>query len=205
MSNRGRPRSFDRDAALRRAMEVFWERGYEGTSIADLTAAMGIGAPSLYAAFSCKEELFQEAVALYDATEGEATNRALRDEPTARSAVEAMLRDNARNYARADRPTGCMIVLAATTASPRNDAIRALLAASRQRSIEALERRLEQGIADGDVPAKTDTASLAAFYVTVLEGLSIRARDGTSQETLDAIADYAMASWDALAPPATVA
>ena len=118
MASRGRPRSFDRAAALRQAMAVFWQRGYEGTSLGDLTAAMGINRPSLYAAFGCKEALFHEAVALYDAVEGGATARALQDEPTARAAVEAMLCDNAEAYAAPDKPPGCMIVLGAMLGTP---------------------------------------------------------------------------------------
>src|SRR5919112_1807947 len=98
MAERGRPRAFDRSAALRRAMEVFWQCGYEGASLGDLTAAMGINRPSLYAAFGCKEALFREAVALYDAEEGAEADRALRECRTAREAIEAVLRDKARTY-----------------------------------------------------------------------------------------------------------
>ncbi|MGH8931412.1 MAG: TetR/AcrR family transcriptional regulator [Egibacteraceae bacterium] len=198
MAQRGRPRSFDRAAALRRAMEVFWERGYEGASLSELTAAMGINSPSLYAAFGCKEALFREAVALYDATEGSVTSSALRDEPTARDAVEAMLRNNADLYANPDKPSGCMIVLAATTCTPANSRVRDHLAECRRDARDALHRRLERGVVEGDLPAGTDTAALAAFYYTVLEGLSLQARDSPSREPLEAIITCAMAAWNEL-------
>lgn len=197
MSKRGRPRAFDRAAALRRAMEVFWERGYEGTSLGDLTAAMGINRPSLYAAFGCKEALFREAVELYGSAEGSATNRALR-EPTARAVVEAMLRGNVEAYLDPKNPAGCMIVLAATLGSPESKGVRDHLAECRRSGQVALQRRLERGVAEGELPAGTDTAALAAFYTTLLQGLSIQARDGASRETLNAVVDNAMAAWDAL-------
>lgn len=202
MAERGRPRAFDRAEALRRAMTVFWSRGYEGTSIGDLTEAMGINKPSLYAAFGCKEELFLEAVALYDAVEGNAGERALQEEPTARAAVEAMLRDNAEAYSASDKPPGCMVVLSAILGTPENRAVRERLAENRRAGQEALRRRLDRGIAEGDVPPGTDTARLAAFYTTVLEGLSIQARDGASGQALQAIVDCALQAWDVLVGPA---
>jgi len=180
-------------------MEVFWERGYEGTSISDLTAAMAINAPSLYAAFGSKEELFRAAVALYDTLEGSATERALREAPTARTAVEAMLRDNADIYTDPNKPSGCLIVLGATTWTPHNKAVRAYLTDLRRQTFEALRGRLERGIADGDLDSSADVDALAAYFNTVLEGLSIQARDGTSRETMHAIIDCALAGWDTAA------
>src|SRR4030081_2008822 len=112
MSPRGRPRSFDREEALRQAMYVFWELGYECASMNDLTTAMGIGSPSLYAAFGSKEALFREAVALYNEVEGEVPQQLLRDLPTAEAAIEALLRHYAQTYVDPARPTGCMVALA---------------------------------------------------------------------------------------------
>src|SRR5918992_925519 len=201
---RGRPRGFDRDAALRRAMEVFWQRGYEGTSISDLTAAMGINSPSLYAAFGSKEELFREAIDLYDTTDGSASERALREGPTARAAIEAMLRDNAELYADPEKPSGCMVVLGTTTWTPHNEAVREYLADIRHKTFELIRARLERGVAEDEIPAGADVEGFAAYYNTVLEGLSIQARDGASRESMHTIIDCAMATWDVSLTPARV-
>ncbi|WP_020668359.1 TetR/AcrR family transcriptional regulator [Amycolatopsis nigrescens] len=198
MSPRGRPRGFDRDEALREAMYVFWERGYEGTSLSDLTAAMGINSPSLYAAFGGKEALFRETVELYGTTTGGLTARALRDQPTARAAVEAMLRDNAATYTSSEHPTGCMVVLAGTNLAPANRGVCEYLVELRRENQEALRQRLHRGVTEGELPGSTDTAGLAAYYVTVLHGLSIQARDGADRSVLSAVIDNAMASWEPL-------
>lgn len=201
MAARGRPRTFDRDAALQRAMEVFWARGYEGVSLSDLTEAMGIASPSLYAAFGSKEALFREAVELYGTLEGGASARALAAQPTARAAVEAMLRDNASGYTAPGRPTGCMVVLAATNVSPANQGIGDFTAEQRRTAREAVRARIARGVADGDVGPGTDVDALAAYVATVLHGLSFEARDGVSCDTLNAIVDRAMVAWDALVAP----
>jgi AcrR family transcriptional regulator len=202
MAERGRPRGFDRDEALRRAMEAFWEHGYEGTSVGDLCTAMGIRPPSLYAAFGCKEALFREAVALYEGMEGEPPLRALRDAPTAREGVEAMLRANVRSYTAAGRPTGCMIVLAATTYTPTTAGIRDFLAEERRSATAAVRERLARGQAEGDVPPGADTGALAAYVMSVQYGLSLQARDGAGRAELNTVVDCLVAGWDALLPPA---
>lgn len=199
MAERGRPRAFDREDALRRAMTLFWSHGYEGASLGDLTAAMGINKPSLYAAFGCKEELFREAVAFYDASEGAVLQQALETAPTARAAVEALLRVNADAYAHPKKPRGCMIVLSSLVGAPENEELRRFLAKLRRQGEDDLRRRIERGRAEGDVPPGADPRRLARFYTTVLQGLSVQARDGASRKALNAIVDDAMAAWDSLA------
>lgn len=195
MPGPGRPRSFDRDVALRAAMHMFWEHGYEAVSISDLTAAMGIGTRSLYAAFGSKEELFREAVTLYNSA---APAAVLDRQPTARQAVEAMLRDNADAYLDPGTPRGCMVVLAATNTSPANEHVRKLLADLRDDDRAAVLARLRRGVEDGDLPAAADVEGIAWFYLTVLHGLSIQARDGCSPSAMRKIIDNAMESWDSI-------
>jgi AcrR family transcriptional regulator len=199
MAGRGRPRTFDRDEVLRKALLVFWERGYQNTSMADLTAAMGINSPSLYAAYGSKEKLFREALALYSDTEGVYTRRALAEQPTARAAVEVMMRDNAAAYTDPTTPRGCLVVLAAPIATPDNPAIPEELARHRAEVQHAVRARIQRGIAEGDVPAEADPDALAAFYATVLNGLSLQARDGATLDTLQVVVDNAMTAWPA--PP----
>ncbi|WIX79929.1 TetR/AcrR family transcriptional regulator [Amycolatopsis carbonis] len=195
MSPRGRPRAFDREHALTQAMFVFWERGYEGTSLADLTGAMGINPPSLYAAFGGKEALFREAVERYGETYGSHTPRALREESTARAAIEAMLRDNARSYVDPAHPSGCMVVLAATNCSPANGGVCAHLRAQREEVRDLVRARLRRGVKEGDLAESVDIEALGAYYATILFGLSMQARDGVDLAGLTAIIDAAMLCW----------
>lgn len=195
-SARGRPLGFDREAALVRALHLFWERGFEGTSMSALTAAMGISASSLYATFGSKQELFREVVSYYNDPRRSPTARALADQPTARDAVEAMLRHNVREYTDSDTPAGCLLVLGATGYPPASAAIRDLLRELRDRDQRDLRARLDRAVSDGELPASVDTAGLAAYVTTVLHGLSVQACDGTSSETLDAVVDAAMLTYD---------
>jgi len=197
MAVRGRPRAFDRAAALRLAMEAFWEHGYEGTTIGDLTARMGIRPPSLYAAFGSKEALFRDAVALYEGLEGEPPMKSLREAPTAIAGIEAMLRANVRSYTAPGQPTGCMVVLAATTYTPSTEGIRDFLAELRRSGTLAVADRLVRGQADGDVPPGADAGALAAYVMSVQYGLSLHARDGATREQLDTVVDCMLAGWDA--------
>ncbi|MFF4855861.1 TetR/AcrR family transcriptional regulator [Streptomyces rubiginosohelvolus] len=198
MAERGRPRAFDRAVALRGAMEVFWELGYEGTKLTDLTGAMNINSASLYNTFGSKEQLFREAVALYGSTTGSATARALREEPTARAAVEAMLRGNIDIFADTGTPSGCMIVLAAANCAHQNRGVAEHLTGHRRRTVAELEDRLERAITEGELAPETDVRSVADFYATILYGLSIEARDGVPVERLRSTVDRAVGLWDAL-------
>ncbi len=197
MKERGRPRKFDRQLALRQAMQVFRERGYDGASLGDLTAVMGINSPSLYAAFGCKESLFREAVDLYVATDGAMTRKALVTAGTAREAVACMLREAARDFSGAPG-RGCLVVLGAPHRTPGNNTVYDDLAKRRAQALVQLRRRLKKGIVDGDVPRGTDIGSIAAFYTTVLNGLSLQARDGASRRCLLGVVACAMSAWDAL-------
>lgn len=192
----GRPRQFDREEALNKAMRLFWERGYEGTSVGDLADALDIGKPSLYAAFGHKEQLFLETLDLYQSTRGSFAEGSLDAFPTARAAIESVLRRNAEIYVDPSTPSGCFIVLAAVVGSPQNAELRANLAQRRQDSQNLFARRIAQGIADGDVAATADPQAIAAFYITVINGLSLQARDGASRAALDRIVGGAMAAWD---------
>ncbi|HEV7328681.1 MAG TPA: TetR/AcrR family transcriptional regulator [Bosea sp. (in: a-proteobacteria)] len=176
-------------------MAVFWERGYEGTSLADLTEAMGINRPSLYGAFGNKEELFAEALALYEGIEAEQITKALNEAPTAREAIEATLRYNARVYAQDGRPRGCMIVLSLLVGTPESRPVRNLLAERRRVGEHELRDRIARGQAEGDVPSSAAPRQLAAFYTAILQGMSITARDGASREQLDGIVATAMGCW----------
>jgi AcrR family transcriptional regulator len=191
---RGRPRSFDREEALERAMEVFWRQGYEATSIGDLTAAMGINPPSLYAAFGDKERLFLEAVERYECRPGFGAS-VLCEEPTARGAIERLLEESARELTRRGHPRGCMVVTAATNCSIGSAHLQAALAKRRAASEAYVKARIERGIRDGEVPPTTDAGALAKFYTTVIQGMTIQARDGATRKRLLAVGEAAMRAW----------
>lgn len=196
MSTRGRPRSFDRDAALHRAMEVFWTKGYDNASLADLTAAMGIAPPSLYAAFGSKDGLFRAAVTHYVETEGGGIWEGVEAAPTARAAVEHVLRASAEAFGRGPVSRGCMIVLAAPQMEGASAEACAELQRFRLENIAILERRLQRAVREGELPPSTDCKAIASYYATLQHGLSITARDGADRATLLGIADRAMAGWD---------
>lgn len=194
---RGRPRSFDRDAALERAMEVFWRSGFEGTSLNDLTEAMGINPPSLYAAFGDKEKLFLECIERYQDRHGCACP--YEAEATARRSVEKLLLYMAAELTKACNPRGCMMVMAAATCTGSSEKMQSVLQERRKSSRARIKERIERGIEEGDVPRGTDAAALADFYATVISGMSLQARDGASRKSLLATVETAMRAFPA--PP----
>ncbi|PMR76524.1 TetR/AcrR family transcriptional regulator [Billgrantia endophytica] len=200
MSPRGRPRGFDREDALRRAMEVFWAQGYESASLTDLTRAMGINAPSLYATFGSKEALFREAVELYIRTEGSGIWEAVETASTARAAIEHVLYATAEAFTQGPESRGCLIVLAAPQIQCANREVCEVLKRHRLENGQLLERRLQRAVDAGELPPSTDCGAIANYIVTVQHGMSIQARDGASRDMLRAIADCTMAGWEALLP-----
>ncbi|WP_035798710.1 TetR/AcrR family transcriptional regulator [Kitasatospora mediocidica] len=190
---RGRPRSFDREAALAQATTLFWEKGYEATSIADLTEVMGIRAPSLYAAFGDKRALFDEVVASYQQTFGAFSSRALEEEPTTRAGIARLLREAAREYSLPGRPHGCLIVSAAVNCGSQG--VRLALREIRNAAIAELERRIAAAVECGEEPAESDPAALARFTGAVIQGMSQQARDGADRTELEGVAEAAMRAW----------
>jgi AcrR family transcriptional regulator len=195
---RGRPREFDRDEALHRALDVFWQRGYQGTSISTLTDAMGIGSPSLYAAFGSKADLFREATELYLSEDGAEPCRLLDAGETARSSVEAFLRANADLFTRDGGPSGCMLTRAVSTCpDDGDDEVRACLAESVGQRRREIEARLERGRAAGETLPCTEVRTLAEYVDTIVQGMAIRAIEGASRPSLHRTVDLAMLTWDA--------
>lgn len=176
-------------------MQVFWRQGYESTSINDLTKAMDINPPSLYAAFGDKEQLFLAAVERYGCGAGQTTAAMLNEAATARGAVEQLLEKAAREFTNRSHPPGCMMVTAAGSCTAASTHMKTALADRRASSEVTLRARIKRGVTEGELPAGTDAGALARFYVTVLEGMSIEARDGASRKSLLATAAAAMRAW----------
>lgn len=194
-AERGRPRGFDRDAALEQAMRLFWRKTYEGTSLADLTAAMGINAPSLYAAFGSKEALFREAVAHYSDHHGTEIWHSLRDIPAIDTAVDAFLHATARSYSTPGVPAGCLIVLGTQHGDDADDPAHRELRTRRRASLDAITDRLTRAVTEGELPSGFDVAGAAAFLLSVQTGMSVLARDGADRAALDAAARGGVLGW----------
>ena len=189
----GRPRAFDTEVALDAALRVFWEKGYEGASLPDLTTAMGINRPSLYAAFGNKEELFRKALDLYADRACAYVSEAL-SAPTAHAVARAFLHGVAARQA-SDGPKGCLMVQGALSCSDAAVAIRNELAARRLATEGRLRERLEQALAAGDLPAGQDPAALARYLTTVSQGMAVQASGGATCDQLTAVAELALAAW----------
>ena len=189
-----RPRNFDVDEALDRAVLVFWRLGYERTTLTDLCEAMGINRPSLYAAFGSKEELFHRALDRYgngpDAYEAQAL--AL---PTARGAAEALLQGAIERQTGIDTPHGCLAVLGATTHPDTNSPVARALIDARTVGEDAVRARLGRARDEGDLPADADPAELAAYLRTVIYGMTVKAAGGATRPELERVAELALRAW----------
>jgi AcrR family transcriptional regulator len=191
----GRPREFDRDAALEAAMLLFWRKGFAATSMNDLCDAMGVRSPSLYAAFGSKEDLYLEAIEHYAATQGAAAWDPLMQGATARAGIENVLIAAADILPKSRiTPAGCMAMLGAV-ADEWPPAVARAVKKLRQDSLGMLRARLQGAVASGELPGSVNIDALSRFYLTVFEGMAIQAKDGATQAELQAVAAMAMAAW----------
>jgi AcrR family transcriptional regulator len=190
----GRPREFDPDKALDAALHVFWSRGYEGASMNDLTEAMGITKPSLYAAFGNKEELFRKALDRYVDGPGGYVQVAL-SKPTVREVVEHLLFEAAAAVTDPNHPAGCLAVQGALSCGEAAESIKQELMARRARGEQDLRQRFDRAVAEGDLPKDTDAADLARYLSAILQGMAVQAAGGTSRAQLRKIAEITLRSW----------
>ena len=190
-SNVGRPRAFDMDTALEKALEVFWRKGYDGTSLSDLTEAMGINKPSLYAAFGNKEQLFLKAIELYESRPCAFFLPAL-EKPTAYEVAEHILFGAAANMANKDQPQGCVVIQGALSCSEAAATVKEALINRRLESQQKLLQRFERAKAEGDLPATINAQTLAQYLGTVLQGMAIQANNGATPEQLSLVAEMAL-------------
>ncbi len=190
----GRPLSFDREAALHEAMLLFWRHGYESTSLADLTAAMGVTAPSIYAAFGDKKRLFLAAVDRY--LSGPSSPQTIIDQaPTARDAAWVLISGAVIAFTGEETPPGCMLATSAISCSAGAADVQRTLAETRNAVEEHLRARLDRAVVAGELPVGTDTEALAALVTTIIQGTSTLARDGASREKLERVAAMGMRAW----------
>jgi AcrR family transcriptional regulator len=193
-ASRGRPRAFDADKALEKALLLFWRKGYEGTSLSDLTRAMGINRPSLYAAFGDKEALFRKAVDRY--AEGPAAYvREALELPKALAVVERLMRGAIELLTDPRTPQGCLLVQGALSCSKAADPIRRELIARRTEGEAALRRRLKRAISEGDLPAGANAADLARYVVIVIHGMAVQAASGATRAELNRVVETALGAW----------
>ena len=190
----GRPLSFDRDAALRQAMLTFWRHGYETTSVADLTAAMNVSAPSLYTAFGNKRQLFLEVLRLYAGDPAE-MERAIADAPTARHAAHELMNAAATTYTGETTPKGCLLASATASGSAASADVQRAVADIRRSVERCLLVRIERDIRDGVLPPGTQAAPLAGLILAVTQGMSVLARDGALRTSLLAMVEAALRAW----------
>jgi len=190
----GRPRSFDTSKALDRALDVFWRKGYEGASLSDLTKAMGINRPSLYAAFGDKERLFRKVLDRY--AEGPASySTAALQEPTSRAVVERLLYGAADLLTSPGNPRGCLLVQSALACGDGADCVRKELISRRMAGEAALRGRLNRARMEGDLPLEANPVSLARYIVTMTQGMSVQAVSGATRRQLHRVIGIALQSW----------
>ena len=195
MSQLGRPKTFDRETALDAAMLLFWERGFEQTSVDELAAAMGIRTSSLYSSFGDKEELFLAAVDHYRTGRGSIYDKVVNEGKTAREGFTKLFKLAAKEMTRQDQPRGCMLSLALPTCSPKYDELQKELDRLRMISETIWINRLQAAVQSKEIPKSTNLRLLAAFFRTTLFGMTLQARAGASQSLLLEIGKLALQVW----------
>ncbi|KQN83835.1 TetR family transcriptional regulator [Sphingomonas sp. Leaf67] len=193
---KGRPREFCVDKALAAALGVFWSKGYEGASMSDLTEAMGITKPSLYAAFGNKEALFHKALELYESEKLEYMREALR-QPTARAVAERLMRGAIDAQMSSCDPKGCLGVISATACGAEAESIKADVMQRRASSQAALLERFEQAKRDGDLPGHVDIDGLTSYLYAIVQGMAVQAGSGATRADLERIVDTSLLMWPA--------
>ncbi len=197
MARTGRPRIFDRDEAVVQAMLLFWEQGFEATSLLQLRAVMGdISAASFYAAFESKEALYKEAVERYMNTFGRVTKSFSDLALSPKEAIETTLRSTAKMQTDSAHPSGCLVVLSATTCSLKNNHIRDIAAEKRKLTRDRLQDCIRRAVDTGELPASTDIDMLTTVFDTFMQGISTQARDGVPFETIDQAITKFMEIWN---------
>jgi AcrR family transcriptional regulator len=191
---KGRPREFCVDEALAAALRVFWSKGFEGASMSDLTEAMGITKPSLYAAFGNKEALFGKALDLYEREKLAYISEAL-EQPTARKVAENLLRGALEIHANECHPRGCLGVISSVACGTEAESVRADVIARRASSSQALVERFQRARAEGDLPGDIDPAGVTSFLTALLQGLSLQAGAGATRAQLEALVETSLALW----------
>ena len=192
--SRGRPREFCVDAALSAALGVFWSKGYEGASLSELTEAMGVTRPSLYAAFGNKEALFRKALDLYEREKLAFMSTAL-EAPTARGVAERMLTNALKMQTSACDPRGCLNVISSVACGAEAEGIKAEVVARRASADAALCARLARARDEGDLPEATDPAALGRYLVAVIQGMAVQAGSGASRRSLEQLVETTLALW----------
>jgi AcrR family transcriptional regulator len=194
IATRGRPREFCVDEALAAALGVFWSKGYEGASLTDLTEAMGITRPSLYAAFGNKEALFCKALDLYESEKLDYV-RAAMDAPTAREVAERLLRGGLENQTSNCNPRGCLRVISSVACGGEAESIRQEVLARGAFAKRALIERMERAKAEGELPAEVDVEGLTGFLLAILQGMAVQAGAGASRADLERVIDTSLMAW----------
>ncbi len=194
IATRGRPREFCVEEALAKALRVFWSKGFEGTSMTDLTDALGITRPSLYEAFGNKESLFRKALDLYEREKMDYVGKALA-QPTARGVAEVLLRGSMENLTNCNEPHGCLGVITSVTCGDDAQCVREEVLARSKVAKQALVERMERAKVEGDIPAHVDVEGLTSLLYALMQGMSVQAGTGASRDDLERLVETGLAMW----------